>query len=516
MESASTSAVRRRGGVILIASLLASAVLVLWLAGETGGAGVHGSTAHLVAESSEVAPSAGGFVGVVDAGPRRSTAVHAGAQGEGGAAEAPDFGEVVIRVFARDGRVPVAGAYVWTVPSHSKQLITGADGTVRFRSESRALIAGVTSAEGHLRWEPMLEPDAQPGEPGSHIKDEVTVSMGEATTIDLFVRLGAVIRGTLSDEVGDPVTNRRFFLARAKGNDWSCGEVQLTDELGRFEIRGLRPDWYLVGYDPKARDVFPYEKVRADWGSVHELHLQFQPEVPVAIEVAPTGIAPDEPWEFGLSYKFVRDDSMTVAPSRRRLSEAEWESRQPPRGVLIEPGSGDAQGHGPDVRPPRGIASIEVDLSEGPYLLELHAIGRPPMPPGAVWWIGGRFTRTLPFEVDAKGNATFEGSLPPHRAEVSGMDEVSYLRAHLIGSEASLFVRKEGQNMNQILYSHRLRPDENGQVVLNAAVDPTRIASSSLIFHAKSREQPERFVGQVTLVPGLQELTLYCAGKQDE
>ncbi len=513
---------RARSALPVVLGLLAAAALVGWLLLAEPSAPTDGNAALLRANANGAQHDIEGVAAVDAVAPEERRATGSGAVGDEGPSPGAmaTFGEVVIHVRARDGGAPVPGAYVWTVPSHSEALVTGADGTVRFQAESGALIAGVESASGYLLWTPAAEADGQPGEVGSSLEQEVMISPRETTTIELFVRLGAVIRGTLADANGNPVPRGNFYLAEAEGNGWSIGKRRRTDDLGAFEIIGLRPNWYLVGYDPKERDVFPYEKVRADWGSVHELHLQYQRSSHVEIEVVPEGVGPDEPWDFSLAYMIHRNDRMTVETPPRAATEAEWLRRQPLRGSLGPESESASEGEKTRDRWPHGPVSIEAKLAEGPYLLEVRATGRSRVSPDTVWWMGQAFTRSYPFQVDAEGRVRFTGDAPPgtptHRAVVQGMEQVTYLEASLVGAPAQVRVREKGQGMGWFLHSDSLRPDDNGQAAMNVAIDAVRFAPGSLVFHEVHSGEPERLMHEVELVPGVQKITLRCLGQQDE
>lgn len=416
------------------------------------------------------------------------------------AAEEPArlFGDVVITVKARDGHTPVAGAEIWTVPSHSEVLTTDRDGRVSFHAESSTMLAGVESAHGYLLWDPLREVDGTPGEPGSALKQEVAITPGSTTEIGLFVRLGATIRGTLVSAEGTPLPRTDFYMAAANGSEWLLGTRQRTDDNGEFRIAGLRPNWYLLGPDPFTFDVFTYEHIRADWGSTHEATLQLMATHDVPIEVVPEGVGESDTWPLPLYYRILRNDRMEIKVTRLRHDYPEWRRSRELSGPAT-----------------RGTVSLTRALCEGPYLLQVVSTGRPPMNSSDAQWLGTGWRRSLPFAVDAQGQATFLNASPANRAVLEGMDRIAYLRVAVTGARSVIWIQADGGDTQELLHYRPPSEDENGRRFLHAAVDLSQLGTDRLVFREKVKGEPPRPLETVTLAPGENEITLILLGPQE-
>lgn len=409
------------------------------------------------------------------------------------------FGALTIRVLARDGHTPIKDAAVWTVPSHSEQLVTGSDGTVSLHAESPEVLVGVESAPGYLLWDPRNDPDGVAGERGSVLEEEIEVAAGTSVEVDLFVRLGGVIRGSIVDANGAPMPERSFGFAAADGQQWAPGHRRRTRADGSFEIVGLAPGWYLVAPDPHVREIFKYERVEVDWGTLHEVALQELPTHTTRIELVPEGIQADEPWPFSISEWVTRDDQMKLA-NPGRLSEDIYNERRS--------SSGDD---------PRGAVVIERDLPEGPYRITLTAWTAPS---GAGRWLGAWWKRTYWFDVDAAGDARFrqQGEQPGevNRITMSGMENVALIDAPIVGPRSTLWLYWRGPQGDWQFYVPHIHGDANGARSLRGAMDLSQMTDHRLLFYEKVVREPQRTMDSIDLVRGRNEFTLQFLGPQEE
>lgn len=82
---------------------------------------------------------------------------------------------------------------------------------------------------------------------GDHAPEttKITVNDGPVSGVQLVMKAGGVVRGTVVDSGGQPVGFASVKLATADGNPWAKAARQTTsDERGSFEVRGLARSRY--------------------------------------------------------------------------------------------------------------------------------------------------------------------------------------------------------------------------------------------------------------------------------
>jgi protocatechuate 3,4-dioxygenase beta subunit len=210
-----------------------------------------------------------------DQAPPRATPQSAGPPGEVNpptakplaATPAADPISAVIRgrVVRADNGQPIEGARVGNASAGSAIAISDADG----RFELTKLRAGTYTLAAYASGYPVVGF----GSRGFGDSRPITVAPGQIVNgVDFAVPRGAVLAGVVLDEHGEPlplaavwVLRQRFVngerrLVQATESDPTSGVVtggDITDDLGRFRIYGLRPGttYYLAGRQPAAGAV---------------------------------------------------------------------------------------------------------------------------------------------------------------------------------------------------------------------------------------------------------------------
>ena len=417
--------------------------------------------------------------------------------GDGSAKTPAPLRDVIIRVKTYDGHAPVPDAEVWTVPSHATRLVTGTDGSVRFQTTDEELLAGVESAPGCLLWDPKSEPEGVPDRPGSMLTGDAAIALDGVTEIDLFVRRGGTIRGTLVDAQGTPLPGRLFYMAGANGNEWHPGLPHHTDDNGRFQLEGLRPNWYIIGPDPDGLDVFPYEQILTDWATTHEVVLKLLPAITVGLDVVPEGVGPSNSWAFPLTYRVVRNDRMSTVPNQKRRPAPKWQERK----TLCDSST-------------RGTVHLELDLLEGPYQLEVRAKGSLQENGEVVPWLAGGWQREYPFVVTAKGGVEFGGADPPDLCVIYGMDRISRINATVAGTNGRIFATLRDTAGGGYFFHYDSRTAEKGSRSFKLALDFDRVSSKTVRFYESVPGVGANDLAIVEPTLETQEVTLECTFEQ--
>ncbi|MEM8710400.1 MAG: carboxypeptidase-like regulatory domain-containing protein, partial [Planctomycetota bacterium] len=317
--------------------------------------------------------------------------------------------------------------------------------------------------------------------------------------VEVFVRIGGVIRGSIVDAHGAPQPEKAFGSASANGSQWAPGRRRRTRPDGTFEIIGLSPGWYLVAPDPHGKEVFTYERVEVNWGTVHELTLEELPRRTTRIELRPEGIEVDEPWPFSVYAWVTRDDLMTLESSGRVPTEIYQERYRSPGLDLAGP------------------VTIERELAEGPYRIHLTARTAPG---DASEWFGAPWTQACWFDVDDLGAAHFRASGETNRITLTGMENVAIVDGTIAGPASALWLywqRPVGESAGDWRFDiPSVREDANGARSFGGAMDLSQVHDRQLRFHEKVRREPMRLIDTIDLVRGRNEIALQFQGHLDE
>ncbi len=187
------------------------------------------------------------------------------------------------------------------------------------------------------------------------------IEAGRRYEVTADVIRSATIRGRWVFLSGEVDHGELVYWSPQVGGQWGVASGVRIRRDGSFSIKGLAPNRYLLGPQPRSAHAFPFEIVTLDWGEVKVVEVREPEKVPLNITVGAVQKGSGESWPMPFVAKLVRDDTMASLMREHAF-----------------PLSLSALGH--------GVATISGDVPPGIYRLTVASTGM--MHSKNLSWIG--------------------------------------------------------------------------------------------------------------------------------